>query len=125
MAFQIIEQRCIGCGACAWACLFSVPRQQDGSILYTIDKEKCVGCGHCEKLCPNGAIEPCPDHKSVKKVTILPEKCIGCSACQRICPVNAPQGQIRSPFVIDQDKCIQCGACLTKCRKDAIAAEYV
>ena len=125
MAYRILEDRCVGCGACAWACLFGVPKQAEDSILYTIDKDKCVGCGHCEKLCPNGAIEPCPDHKTVKSVTILAENCIGCSACARICPTGAAHGVGRSPFEIDQEKCIQCGACITKCRKDAIAIEYI
>ena len=124
MAYRILEDRCVGCGACAWACLFGVPKATDDSTLYTIDKDKCVGCGHCEKLCPNGAIEPCPDHKAVKSVTIVAEKCIGCSACARICPTGAAHGQIKSPFEIDPYKCIRCGACITKCRKDAIAAEY-
>lgn len=125
MAYRISEDRCVGCGACAWACLFGVPKQTEDSILYTIDKDKCVGCGHCEKLCPNGAIEPCPDHKTVKRVAIIAENCIGCSACARICPVGAAHGQIKSPFEIDQEKCIRCGACITKCRKEAIAVEYV
>ena len=124
MAFKINDELCVGCGACAWACLFGVPKQNEDSITFMIDKDKCIGCGHCEKLCPNGAIEPYPDHKTVKRVTILTENCIGCSACARVCPVDAPHGEIRSPFEIDQEKCIRCGACITKCRKNAIAVEY-
>lgn len=70
MAYRILEDRCIGCGACAWVCLFDVPRLTDDSIHYVFDKDSCIGCGQCKNLCPNNAIEPCPDHKTVKRVTI-------------------------------------------------------
>ena len=67
-----------------------------------------------EKRCPAGHC------KKLAKITILPELCKGCSLCSKICPVNAISGQIKSPFVIDQDKCIKCGACMEKCKFGAI-----
>lgn len=67
-----------------------------------------------EKRCPAGHC------KKLAKISILPDLCKGCSLCSKICPVNAISGQIKSPFVIDQDKCIKCGACMEKCRFGAI-----
>ena len=126
MAYRIIEEKCVGCGACAWACLFDVPKAKtaDGSK-YEIDAEKCCGCGQCENLCPNSAIEPRTDHRRIRKVTVEKEKCIGCTVCMHICPEKAPFGERGKPFEIDQGKCTQCGACAMKCRHDAIVVEYL
>ena len=125
MAFTINTDKCVGCGACAWVCLFNVPTQlKDDPAKYDIPKEKCVGCGHCENICPNNAISPLPDHKWVKKVTVIPEKCVGCTVCAHICPDKAPFGERGKPFEIDQSKCTRCGACAMKCRHDAISVEF-
>ena len=124
MAYSINSELCIGCGACAFACLFDVPALAADGVRYEIDKEKCTGCGQCENICPMTAISPLPDHKPIKKVSIITEKCIGCSLCARACPAKAPHGQIKSPFEIDQDKCFRCGTCAKKCRKEAILVEY-
>ena len=124
MAYRIIEEKCIGCGACAFVCLFDVPALAVDGVKYTTDGENCLGCGQCENLCPNSAIEPLPDHKKIKKVSIITENCIGCSLCARACPAKAPHGELKKPFEIDQSKCFRCGNCATKCRKDAIKVEY-
>ena len=125
MAYRIIEEKCVGCGACAWVCLFKVPAAATSDkSKYTIEKEKCAGCGQCENICPNNAIEPCPDHRKISKVEILPEKCIGCTVCAHICPEKAPFGEHGKPFAIMQEKCVQCGACVLKCRHEAIRAVY-
>ncbi|MCR5485855.1 MAG: 4Fe-4S binding protein [Clostridiales bacterium] len=125
MAFLIDDNKCLGCGACAYICLFGVPTAVNSEkTKYVIDAEKCYGCGQCENICPNDAIHPAPDHKKIKKVYIDPEKCIGCSLCARACHAKAPKGVIKSPFEIDQTKCFKCGLCATKCRKEAIIVEY-
>ena len=124
MAYRINEERCIGCGACAWVCLFNVPALADDGVKYTIAEEKCVGCGQCDKVCPNDAVEPLPGQKKIRKVTIDAQKCIGCSLCSRVCPEHAPFGEIKKPFTIMQEKCFQCGVCAAKCRYDAIVVEY-
>lgn len=125
MAFIIDENKCLGCGACAFMCLFNIPQAVNSEkSLYTIDAEKCHGCGQCENICPNDAIHPSADHKPIKNVTINAENCVGCSLCARNCPTGAPKGKIKEPFEIDQSKCIQCGVCATKCKKDAIVIEY-
>ena len=125
MAYRIIEEKCVGCGACAWACLFGVPQATaPGGAKYTIPKEKCVGCGHCENICPNSAVVPCDDHRAIKKVTIIPENCVGCTVCLHVCPEKAPFGERGKPFTIMQEKCTQCGMCAVRCRHDAIKVEY-
>ncbi len=124
MSFVIDKEKCLGCGACAFICLFNVPEPVNfEKSLYTIDAEKCRSCGQCENICPNNAISSSADNKPIKKVSIDKEKCIGCSLCARNCPTGAPQGKIKEPFEIDQSKCIKCGVCAEKCRKEAIIVE--
>lgn len=125
MAYTIKRDKCIGCGACKWVCLFDVPAvSADDPQKYTIEKEKCTGCGQCSNICPNNAIEPLPDHKKILRVEIDREKCIGCTVCRHVCPEKAPFGERKSPFEIDQSKCFQCGMCAAKCIKKAINVEY-
>ena len=124
MAFYIDKKDCLGCGACAFACLYNIPKPNEDKTCYEIDSGKCIGCGQCENICPNSAIKPMPAHRRIKKVTIDKEKCIGCSLCARKCFANAPHGKIKEPFEIDRDKCFRCGACAAACRKDAIVVEY-
>lgn len=125
MAYIIDENKCLGCGACAFVCLFNIPQAVNSEkSLYIIDGEKCLGCGQCENICPNNAIHPAPDHKNIAKVYINQDNCIGCSLCARACPAGAPKGKIKEPFEIDQSRCIKCGLCATKCRKEAITVEY-
>lgn len=125
MAFFIEEKECMGCGACAFVCLFNVPAPNEDKTCYVIDTEKCKGCGQCENICPNAAIRPTQEHKAIKNIYIDKEKCIGCSLCSRKCPTGAPHGKIKEPFEIDAQKCIKCGVCSTVCRKEAVVAEYI
>lgn len=47
------ESRCIGCGMCAEACPWNMPRVNP----YTGKSTKCIACGRCAEQCPNGAIQ--------------------------------------------------------------------
>ena len=67
-----------------------------------------------DKKCPAGVCS------AMKTITIDPELCKGCSKCARNCPVGAIEGEVRSPFKINQEKCIKCGACLKSCPFKAI-----
>lgn len=67
-----------------------------------------------EKRCPAGVCS------AMKTITIQEDLCKGCSKCARNCPVGAIEGEVRSPFKINQEKCIKCGACLNSCPFKAI-----
>ena len=67
-----------------------------------------------EKRCPAGQC------KALARYVIDPTLCKGCSLCSRKCPVNAIEGVVKSPFVIDQNKCIKCGSCIDSCKFGAI-----
>ncbi len=125
MAFQLNQDQCVGCGACAYICLYkAISPANDVKSRYAIDENVCVECGQCSHICPNSAITVPTGWRKIKKVTIVPEKCKGCTLCRRVCAADAPQGQVKQPFEIDQSKCFQCGACAKKCRFGAIEVEY-
>ena len=44
---------CIGCGMCAQACPWNMPRIDSETGAST----KCISCGRCAEQCPNGAIK--------------------------------------------------------------------
>ena len=44
---------CIGCGMCAQACPWNMPRIDTETSVST----KCISCGRCAEQCPNGAIQ--------------------------------------------------------------------
>lgn len=46
-------KKCIGCGMCAEACPWNMPRIDAVTGVST----KCVSCGRCAHQCPNGAIK--------------------------------------------------------------------
>ena len=67
-----------------------------------------------DKVCPAGVC------KALTNYFILEDKCKGCTLCARNCPVNAIEGAVKKPHVIDTSKCIKCGACMEKCKFGAI-----
>lgn len=67
-----------------------------------------------DKKCPAGVCT------ALKTIAIDEGLCKGCSKCARTCPVGAIEGEIKSPYKINQDKCIKCGACLNACPFKAI-----
>ncbi len=67
-----------------------------------------------DKVCPAGAC------KALTTYFVIEEKCKGCTICARNCPVNAIEGGVKVPHVIDNAKCIRCGVCIEKCKFNAI-----
>ncbi|MCL2061316.1 MAG: 4Fe-4S binding protein [Firmicutes bacterium] len=51
---RIINDDCIGCGACAPECPVSCIHE--GTPIYKIDEAECIDCGACDPVCPTSAI---------------------------------------------------------------------
>jgi len=67
-----------------------------------------------DKVCPAGQCT------ALLKPWINAEKCKGCGKCAKKCPVEAIDGALKQPHVIDQEKCIKCGACAQSCKFGAV-----
>ena len=53
MAYRVIEEECIGCGACISECPVHAIEAKDGIVV--ID-DNCVECDSCVLVCPLDAI---------------------------------------------------------------------
>jgi len=51
---EVIDQSCVGCGACVKACAYDAIRIENK--LAAIDTDKCTLCGACVQTCPFNAI---------------------------------------------------------------------
>jgi len=56
---QVVEKRCVGCGACRKICAHDAPVITNKKA--KIDLDKCVGCGRCIGACHFNAITPAWD----------------------------------------------------------------
>ena len=121
MSFYIDNDKCVGCGACAYVCLFHVPKAADESASkYKIKTKHCLGCGQCELICPVGAIQPEPDFKRRRRVVINDILCEGCGKCAEACKTEAPRLKADGKYEIQDDHCIHCGMCVNTCKPNAI-----
>ena len=57
MSKQVLEDVCIGCGACDFSCPTGALTKTDSFLgLFAIDPYTCDDCGRCIDKCPVGAI---------------------------------------------------------------------
>lgn len=55
MAYKIVCDECILCGACATECPADAISETKDS--YLIDPDKCTDCGACADICPQECIK--------------------------------------------------------------------
>ncbi len=91
MSFQVLQERCIGCGACDYSCHSNALTKTDSFLgLFEIDPFTCDDCGVCVGKCPEGAIvsDPawpvCHGHGCPLSSQRLAD--VECSIWQQRCP---------------------------------------
>jgi NADH-quinone oxidoreductase subunit F len=57
ITYQIIEEKCPGCGLCIKACPQQAITARGKKQPVVLDQEKCIKCGACYDVCKLGAIE--------------------------------------------------------------------
>lgn len=104
MIFDLDMKKCVGCGACAIACmdqndlrpekgdkLFRNVGNTESPVDYAKIKFLSIGCMHCDdapciSACPCSVFE-----KNERGITVYNnERCIGCHSCLLACPYGAP-----------------------------------
>jgi len=132
MAFKINE-KCIGCTACARRCPVNAIFGERKNI-HVIDERLCIECGACGMVCPSEAIsngngKPLkrlkPNEIPVASVDI--SLCSGCGFCSDICPFGCIEvvkdksgSENFGVAVVNVKKCVACRLCESICIKEAI-----
>jgi Na+-translocating ferredoxin:NAD+ oxidoreductase RNF subunit RnfB len=66
-AFEILEEACNGCHACAKACPVDAIAGEKKK-LHVIDHETCISCGACFDVCPTDAVRFFPKVEITQEV---------------------------------------------------------
>jgi energy-converting hydrogenase A subunit Q len=131
---KVIEQNCIGCGACISECPVNSIELEMPSPVH-IDNS-CVYCGKCVDTCQFDAIKLCEEYFKVSdgriylvrdellgprtgEIVTDVDACMACGVCVKKCPADALK-LVKDEVVVDSDKCILCGECDVICPVNAI-----
>lgn len=137
MAFFIIEEKCVGCTACAKECPVSIIEGEAKEPFRIFAPDECIECSLCAWSCPTEAIVngygvTVPKLKREERPVawIDEEGCTGCEVCMESCPVDAigkvtavdpgdtsPTGVCR----VDYDICVSCSLCSVLCPWETIS----
>jgi anaerobic dimethyl sulfoxide reductase subunit B (iron-sulfur subunit) len=124
-------ERCVGCGACAVACMDQndiCPEKGQLSFrsIYQVEEGKypaasihyiATACLHCEDspcliACPTGAITK---DKKTRAVITNRDLCIGCHSCALACPFGVPRYDA-------EDKMQKCDLCTVRVESGLLPA---
>lgn len=130
----VLEEECLGCGACINECPVDCIELEMPSPIHI--GEECVSCGQCVEVCPVQAIELSEEYFQASEgqilfkrrrvegprsgeVTIDRVSCQTCGVCVNKCPVDAMslEDEVVS---VDPEKCIKCGECESICPVRAV-----
>jgi energy-converting hydrogenase A subunit Q len=130
----VVEESCIGCGACIGTCPVEAIELEMPSPVHV--GEECIYCGKCVETCPFGSIvlkeEYYDTHDNkiffVRKnlegprtgeIAIDSETCQLCGVCVNKCPKDAMSIE-EGKVVVDTEKCIVCDTCEVTCPVGAV-----
>jgi len=131
---NVIDDSCIGCGACITECPVEAIELEMPSPVHIDDK--CVYCGKCVETCQFDAITLGEEYFTIKdgriffvrkelsgprtgKIVTDVDACMACGVCVKKCPTNALKLE-KDEVIVDSDKCILCGECDIICPVNAI-----
>lgn len=131
---RVLEDECIGCGACIDPCPVSAIWLELPTPIHI--ENNCVFCGKCVEVCPTSSIILTEEFFQARgediffirrhiiemrdgKFNIDKDLCQSCGVCTNQCPVNALQLENDEIFV-NQDICISCRECEALCPVNAI-----
>jgi energy-converting hydrogenase A subunit Q len=135
---KVIDDNCIGCGACINDCPVDCIELEIPSPVHIDDT--CVFCGKCIDTCQFDAIKLKEEYFTVTngKIYFVREElsgsrkgeivndvdaCMACGICVKKCPTNALKLE-KDEIIVDQDKCVLCSECEIICPVNAIKLKY-
>ncbi|MDP2835369.1 MAG: 4Fe-4S binding protein [Methanobacteriaceae archaeon] len=130
----VIDENCIGCGACMDQCPVRCIELEMPSPVHI--GSECVYCGKCSAICPVSAVELKEEYFEAENDEIILKRrkitgprngevevndsiCQACGVCVNNCPVDALTLE-NDKIGANQEICIACGECQSLCPVNSI-----